>query len=172
MKVGDIPFIYPDLARIVIGYVEVLKHPIEIGRCAECRVEITDSYDMCKLHEKRCVVCLESKSDTDRWICGSCMEALGGWRWWEILVKITDRHVFATFYAEDEYPIDLEYLCDRMRVPDSIMMRYHGKTSNSFKLPIGTDWNIGSEIYSAAKAEMEEKINKIKPYHIIRKMAK
>ena len=108
---------FPDgIDRIITGYIEIFKHPIQSGSCAVCGVacELHTNY-VCDLHDKICAICLGTTAEEFMHVCKECMIKYDTKSWWYDVMEEINGDIFPAFYRDDETPIDIEYLAENTR---------------------------------------------------------
>ena len=108
---------FPDgIDRIITGYIEIFKHPIQSGSCAVCGDDrkLHPNY-VCDLHNKICAICLGTTAEEFMHVCKECIIKYDTKSWWDDVMNDIDGDIFPAFYRDDETPIDIEYLSRKVR---------------------------------------------------------
>lgn len=105
----------PDITDIIVGYVEIFKHPVAYGACAVCRVPVKWYTNLCKLHSNICALCLDFAEVDYNYICKTCEGKYDTHTWMLYVTGATNGDVFSAFYRDDEIPIDIAYLSAKVR---------------------------------------------------------
>lgn len=116
-----------DLTNIVLEYVNVLKHPVEYGFCAVCRIPYKFYTNLCNLHNNHCVLCLEAAEVDYNYVCKRCAYEFNTEEWMHYVHCATNGDVFSAMYKDDEAPIDIEYLISQAKMFTEILDEYEEK---------------------------------------------
>lgn len=120
MNVDHIPQLIPDIARIVIGYAEVLKHPLKTGCCAVCGTPAKGYTSLCPQHQDICALCLNFRKVDAFHACESCTVRYDTDSWLLTAMGIVNGDIFTALYRDDESPIDMEFLISQSGIFDSL----------------------------------------------------